>query len=137
MATTVTSNAQIERTARPWQIWTGRVLSTLPILMLLMSASIKLMHAPQFVTTWTDKLGWQESSLTNIGILELACVIVYAVPRTAFAGALVLTAYLGGAVATHVRIGEPFFVPVVLGILIWAGLYLRDERLRALVLRRS
>ena len=120
-----------------WQLWTGRVLSGLPVLMLLLSASMKLTHAPQFVETWTGKLGWPEGSLTTIGMVELACVVVYAVPRTAVLGAVLLSAYLGGAVATHVRIGDPFVVPVLLGLLLWAGLYLRDARVRALVPLRS
>ena len=122
---------------RSWQLWTGRVLSALPVLMLLLSASMKLSHAPQFVELWTGKFGWSEGSLTAIGLLEVACVAVYAVPRTALVGAGLLSAYLGGAVATHVRIGDPFIVPVVLGLLLWAGLYLRDERLRALVPLRA
>jgi hypothetical protein len=118
-------------------LWTGRVVSALPALMLLMSASMKLSHAPQFVAMFTNKLGYQESSLTSIGLLELACTALYLIPRTAFLGALLLTGYLGGAIATHVRIGEPFATPLVLGILVWVGLYLRESRLKALVPVRS
>ncbi|HXN33696.1 MAG TPA: DoxX family protein [Polyangiaceae bacterium] len=115
-------------------LWTGRVLSALPVLAMVASASMKLMHAPQFVEQWVGKLGYQESALTGIGLLELACVILYVIPRTAVLGAVALTGYLGGAVATHVRIGDPgLAAPVVLGILAWAGLYLRDERVRALL----
>jgi hypothetical protein len=113
------------------------VLSALPVPLMIMSGSMKLMHAPQFVGMWTGKLGWQESTLSGIGILELACLAIYLVPRTAFLGAVLLTAYLGGAVAAHVRIGDAFVVPVLLGVLVWAGLYLRDERVRTLVLPRK
>lgn len=122
---------------KAWQLWTGRVLSGLPALMMLFSASMKLSHAPQFVEMWTGKLGFPESALSPIGILELVCVVTYLVPRTAVLGAGLLSAYLGGAVASHVRVGDPFVVPVILGLLIWAGLYLRDERVRALVPLRS
>ena len=117
-------------------LWGGRVLSALPSLGLLMSAGMKLSHAPQIVEGFT-KFGFSEASLTPIGILELACVITYLVPRTAIFGAILVTAYLGGATVTHVRVGEPFIAPVVLGIFAWLGLYLRDERLRALVPFRS
>jgi hypothetical protein len=71
-------------------------------------------------------------------VLELFCAAVYVVPRTAVLGAVLLTGYLGGAVATHVRVGDAFIVPLLLGVLVWAGLYLRDERVRALLpLRKS
>ena len=113
-------------------LWTGRVISALPALMLLVSASMKLSHAPQFVAMFTNKLGYQESSLTSIGVLELASTALYLIPQTAFLGALLLTGYLGGAIATHVRIGEPFATPLVLGVLVWLGLYLRESRLKAL-----
>jgi len=117
-----------------WMLWTGRVLSALPILAMLMSASMKLSHAPQFVAMWTGKLGFPESALTGVGLLELTCVLLYAVPRTAVLGAVLLTGYLGGAITAHVRIGDPGLVtPLVLGALAWAGLFLRDGRVRALM----
>jgi hypothetical protein len=124
---------------KKWVLWGGRVLSALPVLLMVFSASMKLMHAPQFVEQWVGKFGYAETSLTGIGLLELACVVVYVIPRTAVLGAVLLTGYLGGAVATHVRIGDPGFVtPLILGIMAWAGIYLRDERVRALMpLRRT
>ena len=138
MTTTATTPAAMPAAAAPkWQRWAGRALSALPVLMMLFSASMKLSHAPQFVAMWTGKLGFQEGSLTAVGLLELACVAAYAFPRTAVLGAALLSAYLGGAVATHVRIGDPFVVPVVLGLMVWAGLYLRDARVRALVPLRA
>jgi len=122
-----------------WMLWTGRVLSALPVVALLLSASMKLSHAPQFVEMWTGKLGFSEGSLTGVGLLELACVLLYAIPRTSVLGAVLVTGYLGGAIATHVRIGDPgLTTPLMLGVLAWAGLFLRDERVRALMpLRRD
>lgn len=133
MTTVTTDRATPPAAAPAWKTWSGRVLSALPVLMLLFSAAMKLMHAPKFVEAWTGHLGWQESSLTGVGLLELFCVAVYVVPRTSLLGAGLLSAYLGGAVATHVRVGDPFVAPVVFGLMLWAGLYLRDERLRALL----
>jgi len=135
----VTAAAVSQSPAQPRKAvrWAGRVISALPALMLLASASMKLSHAPQFVAMFTNKLGYQESSLTTIGLLELACTALYVIPQTAFLGALLLTGYLGGAIATHVRIGEPFGVPLVLGVLVWLGLYLRESRLKALAPLRT
>jgi hypothetical protein len=119
---------------KTWALWTGRVLSGLVALLMLFSASMKLSHAPQFVGQWVDKFGYQESALTGIGLLEIACVVVYLVPRTAVLGAILVTGYLGGAVATHVRIGDPgALTPLLLGIFAWGGLFLRDNRLHALL----
>jgi hypothetical protein len=105
--------------------------------MLLASASMKLSHSPQVVSMFTNKLGYQESSLTGLALLEIACTALYLIPQTAFLGALLLTGYLGGAIATHVRVGEPFATPLVLGVLVWVGLYLRESRLKALAPLRT
>lgn len=119
------------------QIWGGRVASALPILGLLMSATLKLTHSPQLAPQFVEKLGYPEGLLTPIGITEILCTILYAVPQTSVLGAVLLTGYLGGAVATHVRVGDPFAAPIILGVLIWGGLFLRDPRIRALLpLRR-
>jgi hypothetical protein len=116
------------------KLWTGRVLSALPSLLLAFSGAIKLMHSPEIVANFTGKFGYSEGALAPIGLLEIALVIVYLVPRTAVLGAVLLTGYLGGAVATHVRIGDPSAVtPLIVGVLLWAGLYLRDARLHALL----
>jgi DoxX-like family len=121
-----------------WQLWTGRVLSALPVLLLLLSASMKLSHPPVVIETFVGKLGYPANMLPALAVLELFCAVVYAVPRTAVLGAILLTGYLGGAVATHVRVGDVFVVPLLLGVLVWAGLYLRDDRIRALLpLRKS
>src|SRR5437763_70224 len=118
-------------------LWAGRVISALPVLVLLMSGAMKLVK-PAGVVEGFNKLGWDEKLALSLGILEIACTAVYAIPRTAILGAILLTGYLGGATATHVRIGDPsFFMPVILGVLVWLGLYLRDNRLRALLPLRS
>src|SRR5437660_211441 len=117
-------------------LWAGRVVSALPVLFLLMDGVMKLVK-PAVVVEATVKLGYPESTILGMGIVLLACTILYVIPPTSVLGAILLTGYLGGAVATHVRVGDPLFThtffPVYLGILIWGGLYLRDVRLRALI----
>ena len=130
MSAVVSLNADGARKSRT--PWAGRAVSALPVLLLLLSASMKLAHSSKVVDVFVQKLGYQESALLPLGLLELTCILLYVVPRTRILGALLLTAYLGGAVATHVRIGEAFLVPVGVGILVWVGLYLRDPRVRAL-----
>jgi hypothetical protein len=83
------------------------------------------------------RYGYPERALLPIAIVELTCVILYAIPRTSVLGAILLTGYLGGATATHVRVGEPPIIAIIVGIVVWLGLYLRDQRLRALVPLRS
>ena len=120
-------------------LWAGRILSGLAALFLLVDGVMKLIE-PQVVVEGTVKLGYPESAIFGLGVVLLFCTILYVIPRTAILGAILLTGYLGGAVATHVRIGDPAFnilFPVVFGALIWGGLYLRDERLRALIPLRS
>jgi hypothetical protein len=95
---------------------------------------------PAGVVTEFARLGYPENVILGIGILEIACTVVYIIPRVSVLGAILLTGYLGGAVATHVRIGDPIFNvlgPVIFGALLWGGLYLRDQRLRALLPLRS
>jgi DoxX-like family len=117
-------------------LWAGYVIGALPVLLLLMSAVMKLIKPPPVVEGFAH-LGLPESLALGLGILELACTMAYVIPQTSVLGAILLTGYLGGATVTHLRVGDPFFMPVILGILIWGGLYLRDARLRALIpLRR-
>jgi hypothetical protein len=122
------------------RLWAGRIMSALPVLFLLMDGVMKLMK-PEFVVKATIQLGYPESVIFGLGIVVLVCVILYVIPRTAVLGAILLTGYLGGAVATHVRVGDPLFshalFPVYFAILLWGGLYLRDERLRALIPLRN
>ena len=117
-------------------LWTGRIMNALVVLFLLMDGVMKLIN-PAPVVEGMTKLGYPLSLTSVIGIVLLACVVVFAIPRTSILGAILLTGYLGGATATHVRIGEPFYTPVILGVLVWGGLYLRDARLRALLPLRS
>lgn len=115
--------------------WAGRILSALSALFLLFDAVMKFVK-PAPVIQGTVELGYPESVITGLGIVLLVCTVLYAIPRTAVLGAILLTGYLGGAVATHVRVGGPLFnvtFPLIFGALIWAGLYLREERLGALV----
>ena len=113
-------------------LWTGRVLSALPALLLVFSSSMKFAGPPAVVEGFTH-LGYPRHLVLPLAILELACVVVYVIPRTAFLGAILMTGYLGGAIATHVRVGEPFYVQSALGVLVWLGLLLREPRLRALL----
>ena len=112
-------------------LWAGWILNILPVLMLVMSAVMKFAR-PAAVTEGFEKLGWPQRYAVGLGVLELACTVVFLIPRTAVLGAILMTGYLGGATATHVRIGDPWFTPVILGILIWLGIYVREPRLRAL-----
>ncbi|HEY3057250.1 MAG TPA: DoxX family protein [Thermoanaerobaculia bacterium] len=117
-------------------IWTGRIISALIILFMLVDGGAKVVKLKPYVEG-TVKVGYPESLVVPLGIVELVCTIIYAVPQTAVLGAILMTGYFGGATATHVRIGQPFYIPVVFGILVWVGLYLRDARLRALIPLRS
>jgi hypothetical protein len=125
--------AQAARAPKAWTIWTGRVLSSLPILMMLFSAYLKVARPPQVVESFVGKFGCPEATLAPIAAVEITCVVLYAIPSTAVLGAILATGYLGGAIATHVRVGDLFFPPLLLGVFVWAGLYLRDRRLRALL----
>ncbi len=122
------------------RLWAGRILSALPALFLFFDSVGKLMK-PAPVVEGTVRLGYSESVILGLGIVLFACTALYVVPRTSVLGAILLTGYLGGAVATHVRVGDPLFThvlfPVYVGVLLWAGLYLRDDRLRALFPLRS
>lgn len=122
-------------------LWTGRIMSILSILFFLMDAVMKLLK-PAFVVDATVKLGYQEGVIQGLGIALLIGTILYAIPGTSVLGAILLTGYLGGAVASNVRVGNPLFsnvlFPVYFALVLWGGLYLRDKRLRALIpLRRS
>ncbi len=118
-------------------LWTGYIMSALPVLLLLMSAVMKLIKPPAVVEGFAH-LGLPESLALGLGILELACAVAYVIPQTSILGAILLTGYLGGATVTHLRVGDSFFMPVLLSMLVWGGLFLRDPRLRALIpLRRQ
>jgi len=114
------------------RLWAGRFVSGLAALFLLVDGGMKLFKPPVVVES-TLQLGYPESAIVGIGIILLACTILYLIPRSAILGAVLLTGYLGGAVATHVRVKGPWFnilFPVIFGCLVWGGLYLRDRRLQ-------
>jgi hypothetical protein len=117
-------------------LWTGRVLTALPVMFLTFDGVIKLMRITP-VTESFITLGYPTTLAIGIGILELLCLLVYVTPFTSILGAILLTGFLGGAVATHVRVGDPLFghslFPVYVGILVWGGLFLREDRLRAIM----
>ncbi len=114
-------------------VWAGRVISGLMAAFLLFDSVIKLLRlAPAL--EGTVRLGFPATLVLPIGIILLVCVIVYVIPRTSVLGAILLTGYLGGATATQLRVQDPWFLfPVALGVLIWAGLYLRNYRIRTLL----
>ena len=118
------------------RLWTGWILSALPALMLVMGGIMDLMK-PDFVVKTTVEMGYPEDVIVGLGVVVLICVILYIIPNTAVLGAILLTGYLGGAVATHVRHGDPLFsnvlAQVYFAIVLWAGVYLREPRLSALV----
>ena len=115
--------------------WTGRILSALAILFLLFDSVIHLMVIDPVVQAF-KQLGYPVEIAVPLGIIELVCLIIYVIPRTSILGAVLLTGYLGGAVATQVRVSAPLFstelFPIYIGVLLWGGLYLRDERVRTL-----
>lgn len=126
------------RVSKRSTLWVGRILTAVPILLMLFSASMKLAGNLQMLDEFVNRFGYVASAAPILGAVELTCVVLYAIPRTAVLGAILLTGYLGGAIATHVRIGDPSFViPFALGVVAWAGIYFREERLHAVLpLRR-
>ena len=117
-------------------MWTGRVLSALVVLFLLFDASVKVLKLAVAVGP-TVQLGYPESLVRGIGVLEVVCLAFYAIPATSIFGAVLLTGFLGGAITSHLRVGDPWFshvlFPVYIGLMIWGGLFLRDGRVRALI----
>jgi hypothetical protein len=117
-----------------WLPWIGWLFSVGAISILLMSARWKWTFDPWYVKEW-ERIGWDPSALPRIALIQLACVVLYVTPRTAVLGAVLLTGYLGGAISQYTRIGEPIpvMVPLTTALFAWAGLYLREERLRSLL----
>lgn len=127
----IVENASVSKGSRV----TGYILTALPALFLLLDGVMKLFK-PAVVVEATTNLGYPEVTIVPIGITLVVCTLVYIFPPTSILGAILLTGYLGGAVATHVRVGESAFAmvfPVIIATLVWGGVYLRDPRLRALI----
>jgi hypothetical protein len=125
-------NAPASRTS----LWAGRILSSLALLLFVFTASFGAVK-PDIAKQGFAHYGYPEGAMLRITLVEMACALLYAIPRTSILGAILLTGYLGGATATHVRVGEPFFLPIIVGIVVWLGLFLRDDRLRELIPLRS
>ena len=126
------------QTSRPSNtaLWIGRIMSGLVVAFMLLDGAMKLVPLDVVVTT-SEQMGIPGSLARTLGIIGLICTVLYAVPRTSVLGAILLTGYLGGAIASHLRLGDPIFTHTLfglyLGLLAWGGLYLRDARLRALI----
>lgn len=116
-------------------VWTGRALSALTVCFLLFAGVMKVMQSQQ-VTEGFAQFGYPENVAVPIGLVEVACAILYAIPQTAVFGAILLSGYLGGATATHVRMSEPFFAPILLGVVLWIALCLRDPQVRRAIFGR-
>jgi hypothetical protein len=118
-------------------MWVGRVISGLVSLLFLFSAVLKLKGGPELAKGMAH-LGLPDSMVVPLAALEISCVVIYLIPATSVLGAILLTGYVGGAICTHWRAGDPFFIQIALGVFIWLGLYLRENRLKALLpLRRA
>jgi len=133
-ASNVTTNAVSKKA-----LWSGRILATLLILFLIMDSAFKFVKpVPAPVVEAMAKVGWPLSLSPILGTILLCCCLLYIIPRTSVLGAILLTGYLGGAVATHVRVSDNFAGPAIGGVLVWLGLFLRDPRIRALLpIRRA
>src|SRR5580704_10757570 len=123
-----------ERSGKRWILWAGWVLSLWPAIVIVSSATWKLTGSPFYVAEFA-RIGWPASALNGLAFLQLGCLALYLIPPTAVLGAVLLTGYLGGAIATYVRMGEPYpvLVPLSTSMIAWLGIWLRDERLRALL----
>lgn len=122
-------------------LWTGRVLSGLGVLFMLFDGGAKVLDLIPPEVKAANSMGWPDHALFTIGVLSLICTALYLIPRTAVLGAVLLTGYFGGAIATHLRVDSPLFshtlFPIYIAALFWVGLYLRDERARALIAARK
>ncbi|MBI4573202.1 MAG: DoxX family protein [candidate division NC10 bacterium] len=117
-------------------VWVGRVISVLVSLVFAMSAFMKLKGGAE-VTQGMAHLGLPESLIMPLAILEISCVVIFLIPATSVLGAILLTGYIGGAICTHLRVGDPFFLQIALGIFVWLGLSLRENRLKGLIPLRT
>ena len=117
-------------------VWVGRVISVLVSLVFAMSAFMKVKGGAELMQGMAH-LGLPESLIMPLAILEISCVVIYLVPATSVLGAILLTGFIGGAICTHLRVGDPFVIQIALGIVVWLGLYLREQRLEGLIPLRT
>ena len=132
------STVTLDQPVSKAELWSGRILSGLVILFLLFDGAIKLLPL-SVVTETMERIGYgsSEAMARSLGVITIACTVLYAIPPTSVVGAILLTGYLGGAIAAHIRIGSPLFSHVLfglyLGLMVWGGLWLRDRQLRTLL----
>jgi uncharacterized membrane protein YphA (DoxX/SURF4 family) len=117
-------------------VWIGRAVSILVSLVFLMSGVMKLKGGAE-VTQGMAHLGLPASLILPLAIVEISCAVIYLIPKTSVIGAILLTGFIGGTICAHLRVGDPFYVQIVIGIVIWAGLYLREDRLKGLIPLRT
>ncbi len=125
------SNSQLAPVSKAG-LWTGWIITGLVGLFLLFDAIVKLIMVNEVIEA-SVRLGYHENTMFGIGLVLLISTLLYLIPKSAVLGAILLTAYLGGAVTTHVRVGDPFYFPIVMGFLVWIGIYLREKRLKLMV----
>ena len=126
----------MKKKPKGWKFWVGWVLTALPSFALLMSGVMKLIRHPEVLKNMVERFGYPDSTVVAVGVVEVLCMVLYVAPPTSVLGAVLVTGYLGGAVATHVRAGDgagDVITPILLGVMAWAALFLRDERLRSLL----
>jgi hypothetical protein len=133
MDSSLVSNVTVSSSSTtPRSVWIGRVLTGLVAAFLVFDGAVKLAPIAPVVEAMT-RLGYDVGVARPLGVLLIVSTLLHLIPRTRFLGALLVTAYLGGAVATHVRVADPFFFPPLMGLVLWIGYYLRDARVRALI----
>jgi hypothetical protein len=130
MTSPTLSASPVQVSKKGW--WTGAIMSALPVLLVAFSAVMKFMRPPAVVEGF-NHLGLPSDLVVKLGVLQLICALIYVIPRTAVLGAILLTAYFGGAIATTLRVGDPYVGTILFGVLVWGGLFLRDPRLRQLL----
>jgi DoxX-like family len=126
---------RLEVASRPkWMLWTGWILSLLPVPMMVMGAMMSIRMPPEIEANF-KAMGWEKDVALTIVVLNLGSLVLYLIPQTAMLGAILLTGYFGGAVATHLRVGETgkCWIPVAFGVVVWLGLFFRDARVRSLI----
>jgi hypothetical protein len=123
---------ETEKTNSKGMLWTGRIITALCVLFLIVDGGMKLVKAIPSMEG-TVRLGWPENLVQGAGLILLGCTVLYLIPRTAILGAILLTGYLGGATAVMVRADTPYFFPIIFGVFVWVGIFLRNEKLRTLI----